>query len=95
MYATPFVCFTVSECELHLENRNFRDTDAVKTMLFQLDRLLSRNTRSLKFHGYWNRPESCLLAVKIATMMIHPAGGKLGLPRWGGREAGGVPSRVS
>ena len=28
-------------------------------------------------------------------MMIHPAGGRLGLLRWDGREAGGVPSRVN
>ena len=54
MYATPFVCFTVSECELHPENRNLRDTDdkgfcdAVKTMLLHFDRLRGRNTRSLK-----------------------------------------------
>ena len=47
MYATPFVRFIVSECELHLENRNLRDTDdkgfivAVKTILFQLERLHS------------------------------------------------------
>ena len=42
-------------------------------------------------HSSITRPESCLLAVKSAAVMIHPAGGRLGLPRWGGREAGGMP----